>query len=165
MHACTCVARVVGVMLGKLVFEQKPCEEPNMLTSPFPEPLRDRCYAGFEVGPMSLTWPVGSSWQLPLSPQSVFRIALSVSRSRAQLPRASWGGPASSEAPVLGWGLAVAMAAIREGPSVLSMLAIPPEHAGAAWCPSWSHLLTSLWSTFSSPSLYQPHLSYHHPLP
>lgn len=101
MHACTCVAWAVGVMLGKVVFEQKPCEEPNTLTSPFPESLRDRCYVDFEVGPTSLTQPVGSARQLSLSPQSVFRIALSVLRSRALLPRASCGRLASSEALVL----------------------------------------------------------------
>lgn len=85
-----CVAGAVEEMLRKLVFEQKPCEEPNTLTSPFPEPVGHRCCAGFEVGPASLTWPVGNAWQLPGSPQPVFKIALSVLGSRAQLPRSLW---------------------------------------------------------------------------
>lgn len=49
----------------------------------FPEPVRDRCYAGFEVGPMSLTCPVGNAWQLPVSLWSAFKIALSIPGSRA----------------------------------------------------------------------------------
>lgn len=64
----------------------------------FPEPGRDRCCAGFEVGPMSLIWPVRNAWQLPASPQAAFRIARSVPGSAAQLPRASCGQQASSKA-------------------------------------------------------------------
>lgn len=56
----------------------------------FPESVRDRCYAGFEVGPTSLARPVGNAWQLSVSLQSAFKIALSVSGSRAQLPRTAW---------------------------------------------------------------------------
>lgn len=72
--------------MGKLFFEQKPWEEPNMLTSPLPEPVRGRCYGCFEVGPISLTWPVGNAWQLSVSPQSVFKIALSVPRVEHSCP-------------------------------------------------------------------------------
>lgn len=55
----------------------------------FPELVRDRCYSVFEVGPMSLTWPVGNAWHLPLGSWPAFKIALSVPWSRAQLPRTS----------------------------------------------------------------------------
>lgn len=82
----------------------------------FPEPVRNRCYFGFEVGPMSLTWPVGNAWQLLVGPWPAFRIALLSLGAEHSCPEPHCGRQASAEAQMCEWGLAAAAFVIREEP-------------------------------------------------
>lgn len=88
----------------------------------FLEPVRDRCYSIFEVGTMSLTWPMRNAWQLPMCPQSAFKIALSVPGSRPQLTRASLWALGQCWGSVYGGILAVAVVVIREGSAWVEVL-------------------------------------------
>lgn len=106
---CMCVwhSSVRGV-LGKLGLNRSCVKSltcrPLQFDLSFLGPLRDRCCSGFEVGPMSLVWPLGNAWQLPLGPWPAFRIALCVPGSRAQLPRASCGCHTHARPQMFEWG-------------------------------------------------------------
>jgi hypothetical protein len=90
--------------LGQLCFEQEPCDKhthwPSFTDLFFPEARTDRCYSGFEVGPMSLAWLVENAWQLSVSPQSAFKIAPSVPRAEHSCPKSFFGHQANAEAPM-----------------------------------------------------------------